>query len=154
MPETKMPACAGICVLAERGAAECGLESRARCGSRYRPTFPDRSSVGGVRTRAHDAKTGRKIDLYIPNPEAPDGGPAQATHTDRHMHASLPAARAAAKAKLQDMNRSTAEGELEMMGRGDISAEKRCAWKASKPRPTASTWPTPSRTSMPTRAGS
>lgn len=75
-----MPACAGICVLAERGAAECGLESRARCGSRYRPTFPDRSSVGGVRTRAHDAKTGRKIDLYIPNPEAPDGGPAQATH--------------------------------------------------------------------------
>ncbi|CAJ0817153.1 hypothetical protein LMG19087_03002 [Ralstonia wenshanensis] len=91
---------------------------------RYRLTFPDRSSVGGVRTRAHDAKTGRKVDLYIPNPEAPNGPPAQAVHTDRHVHASPQAAKAAARAKLQDMNRSTAEGELEMMGRGDISAEK------------------------------
>jgi phage protein D len=37
-------------------------------------SLPDRASFGAVCTKVHDARTGKKIDLVIPNPDAPPGG--------------------------------------------------------------------------------
>ena len=91
--------------------------------SSYRLTFPDRGSVGAVKTQAHDTKTGKKIDIVIPNPDAPAGS-SSATHTDRHIYPNASAAKAAAKAKLAGMNRQTASGQLELRGRADLAAEK------------------------------
>ncbi len=51
----------------------------------YRLTFPDRGSVGTVKTQAHDTKTGNKVDIVIPNPDALIGS-SSATHTDRHIY--------------------------------------------------------------------
>ncbi len=39
----------------------------------YDINFPDRASFAAVRTKVHDRKTGKKIDLTIPNPDAPQG---------------------------------------------------------------------------------
>jgi phage protein D len=89
----------------------------------YRLTFLDRGSVGAVKTQAHDTKTGKKIDIVIPNPDAPAGS-SSATHTDRHIYPNPSATKAAAKAKLADMNRRTASGQLELRGRADLAAEK------------------------------
>lgn len=89
----------------------------------YRLTFPDRGSVGAVKAQAHDTKTGKKIEIVIPNPDAPAGS-SSATHTDRHIYPNASAAKAAAKAKLAGMNRQTAGGQLELHGRADLAAEK------------------------------
>ena len=89
----------------------------------YRLTFPDRGSVGAVKAQAHDTKTGKKIDIVIPNPDAPVGS-SSATYTDRHIYPNASAAKAAAKAKLAGMNRQTASGQLELRGRADLAAEK------------------------------
>lgn len=89
----------------------------------YRLTFPDRGSVGAVKTQAHDAKTGKKVEIVIPNPDAPIGS-SSATHTDRHIYPNPSAAKAAARAKLSSMNRQTASGQLELRGRADLAAEK------------------------------
>ena len=89
----------------------------------YRLTFPDRGSVGAVKAQAHDTKTGKKIDIVIPNPDAPAGS-SSATHTDRHIYPNASVAKAAAKAKLAGMNRQTASGQLELRGRADLAAEK------------------------------
>jgi phage protein D len=89
----------------------------------YHLTFPDRGSVGAVKTQAHDTKTGSKIAIVIPNPDAPVGS-SSATHTDRHIYPNPSAAKAAAKAKLSSMNRQTASGQLELRGRADLAAEK------------------------------
>lgn len=90
----------------------------------YRLTFPDRGSVGEVKTQAHDAKTGTKIDIVIPNPDAP-AGPSRPMHTDRHIYPNLSAAKAAARAKLAGMNRQTASGQLELRDCADLAAVKR-----------------------------
>ena len=88
----------------------------------YRITFPDRSGYGGVKAKAHDAKTGKQIDIEIPNPDPPPGG--GAIHTDRHVDPNREAAKAAADSRLGALNRGTATGSLSMIGRADIAAEK------------------------------
>ncbi len=97
----------------------------------YRLTFPDRGSVAAVKARAHDSKTGQKIDIVIPNPDAPTGSSA-AVHTDRHIYPNASAAKAAARAKLAGMNRQTATGNLTLRGRADLAAEKSVALKGFK----------------------
>jgi len=89
----------------------------------YRFSFPDRSSIGSVKTKAHDAKTGKRIDIEIPNPDAPEGSKS-ATHTDRHTYPNVAAAKAAAQSRLASLNRGTAGGNLTMQGRSDLAAEK------------------------------
>ncbi|MEJ0003474.1 MAG: contractile injection system protein, VgrG/Pvc8 family [Pararobbsia sp.] len=96
----------------------------------YEITFPDRTSFAAVRTRVHDMRNGKKIDLVIPNPDASRG--AAAVHTERHAFASREAAQAAADARLQKLNRQTAKGSLLMQGRADVSAEKVVALKGFK----------------------
>ncbi|MDR6447702.1 phage protein D [Paraburkholderia terricola] len=96
----------------------------------YEITFPDRASFVAVRTKVHDAKTGRKIDLTIPNPDAPPG--ASAVHTERHAFASPEAAKAAANARLQKLNHHTAKSTMTMTGRADFAAEKTVTLKGFK----------------------
>ncbi|ASL45139.1 hypothetical protein bAD24_I16820 [Burkholderia sp. AD24] len=96
----------------------------------YEITFPDRASFVAVRTRVHDVKTGKKIDLVIPNPDAPKG--AAAVHTERHAFASPEAAKAAASARLQKLNHHTAKSTMLMQGRADFSAEKTVTLKGFK----------------------
>ncbi|HEF5152712.1 pyocin R2_PP, tail formation [Burkholderia multivorans] len=88
----------------------------------YEISFPDRASFVAVRAKVHDKKTGKKIDLTIPNPDAPPG--AAAVHIERHAFASPEAAKAGAKSRLEKLNRHTARSVLRMKGRADISAEK------------------------------
>lgn len=71
----------------------------------YDINFPDRASFAAVRTKVHDRKTGKKIDLTIPNPDAPPG--ASAVHTERHVFASPEAAKAGATSRLKTLNRHT-----------------------------------------------
>ncbi|KVZ72519.1 phage late control D family protein [Burkholderia ubonensis] len=96
----------------------------------YEITFPDRASFVAVRAKVHNAKTGKKIDLTIPNPDAPPG--AAAVHTERHSYASPEAAKAAAKSRLEKLNRHTAKSVLRMRGRTDIAAEKSVRLKGFK----------------------
>lgn len=95
----------------------------------YRLTFPDRGSVAAVKAKAHDSKTGKKIDIV--NPDAPTGS-STAVHTDRHIYPNLSAAKAAARAKLASMNRQTASGSLTLRGRADLAAEKSAELKGFK----------------------
>jgi uncharacterized protein len=97
----------------------------------YSITFPDRSGYGGVKAKAHDSKTGKQIDIAIPNPEPPpDGG---AIHTDRHVYPNPAAAKAAAESRLGALNRSTATGSLSLIGRADFAAEKEITLRGFKP---------------------
>ncbi|CDY77946.1 FIG032563: Phage tail protein D [Caballeronia glathei] len=96
----------------------------------YEITFADRASFAAVRTKVHDVKTGKKIDLVIPNPDAPKG--AAAVHTERHAFASSEAAKAAANARLQKLNHHTAKSTMLMQGRADFSAEKTVTLKGFK----------------------
>jgi phage protein D len=96
----------------------------------YEITFPDRASFVAVRTKVHDAKSGKKIDLTIPNPDAPPG--ASAVHTERHAFASPEAAKAAANARLQKLNHHTAKSTMTMTGRADFAAEKTVTLKGFK----------------------
>ncbi|SDI01648.1 hypothetical protein SAMN05216466_1167 [Paraburkholderia phenazinium] len=96
----------------------------------YEITFADRASFAAVRTRVHDTRTGQKIDLVIPNPDAPKG--ATAVHTERHAFASHEAAKAAAAARLQKLNHHTAKSTMSMQGRSDFSAEKTVTLKGFK----------------------
>ncbi|ODP33059.1 phage late control D family protein [Pandoraea sp. ISTKB] len=88
----------------------------------YEVSFPDRASFAAVRTKVHDAKSGKKIDLVIPNPDAPPG--ASAVHTERHAFGSTEAAKSAASARLQKLNHNTAKSSLTLTGRADVSSEK------------------------------
>lgn len=96
----------------------------------YDINFPDRASFAAVRTKVHDRKTGKKIDLTIPNPDAPPG--ASAVHTERHVFASPEAAKAGATSRLKTLNRHTSVSRLTMRGRADLSAEKAIALKGFK----------------------
>ncbi|EMN1928352.1 late control protein [Burkholderia ambifaria] len=96
----------------------------------YDINFPDRTSFAAVRTKVHDRKTGKKIDLTIPNPDAPPG--ASAVHTERHAFASPEAAKAGATSRLATLNRHTSTSRITMRGRADLSAEKTIALKGFK----------------------
>lgn len=90
--------------------------------SRYQFTYADRASVDAVKALAHDPRTGKQTVVEAANgSKVPGGG---AVHTDRRVHASVPAARAAAAARLEALNRSTAKGTLTLEGRADIGAER------------------------------
>jgi phage protein D len=98
--------------------------------SHYEVSFPDRASFAAVRTKVHDTKSGKKIDLVIPNPDAPPG--ALAVHTERHAFGSAEAAKSAALVRLQKLNHRTAKSSLTVTGRADISAEKTLTLTGSK----------------------
>lgn len=89
---------------------------------RYRLTFPDRSGHGGVKAAAHNAKTGQKEVIELPNPDQPPGG--GAVHVDRHSYPNPQAAAAAAKSRLESLNRATCDGDLDLSGTPEVSAEK------------------------------
>lgn len=84
--------------------------------------FPDRASFAKVKAKAHDPKTGHKIDIEIHNPNAAPGSDGS-EHTDRHIYPDEATAKAAAKSRLESINRKTSTGTLTMRGRGDVSAE-------------------------------
>ena len=65
----------------------------------YRVTFPDRGSVTAVKAKAHDSRTGQKIEIVIPNLDAPTGSSAE-VHVNRNIYPCANAAKAAARAKL------------------------------------------------------
>lgn len=96
----------------------------------YDINFPDRASFAAVRTKVHDRKSGKKIDLTIPNPDAPPG--ASAVHTERHPFSSQGAAKAGATSRLATLNRHTSSSRLTMRGRADLSAEKTIALQGFK----------------------
>ncbi|WP_257835009.1 phage late control D family protein [Burkholderia glumae] len=96
----------------------------------YDINFPDRASFAAVRTKVHDRKSGKKIDLTIPNPDAPPG--ASAVHTERHPFSSQEAAKAGAASRLATLNRHTSSSRLTMRGRADLSAEKTIALQGFK----------------------
>ena len=85
--------------------------------------MPTVAAASAGKAMGKDTKTGSKIAIVIPNPDAPVGS-SSATHTDRHIYPNPSAAKAAAKAKLAGMNRQTASGQLELRGRADLAAEK------------------------------
>lgn len=88
----------------------------------YSLTFPDRGSFSKVSTRAHNAKTGKQEIIELPNPDSQPshtGG----EHVDRHVYPSSEAAKSAATARQQALNRSTASGTLSAIGRADIASE-------------------------------
>lgn len=90
--------------------------------SQYQFTYADRASVDAVKAIAHDPKTGKQTMVEATNgSKVPGGG---AVHTERRVHACVPAARAAAAAALDALNRSTAKGTLTLAGRPDIGAER------------------------------
>lgn len=86
-------------------------------------TFGDRSAVAAVRATHHDAKTGLRVDHDLANPDAPPGVDG-AVHVDRHVYPSPETAQAAAASRLATLNRGTARGNIRMLGRGDIAAER------------------------------
>ncbi|RKT98686.1 late control protein [Burkholderia sp. Nafp2/4-1b] len=96
----------------------------------YDIQFPDRASFAAVRAKVHDRKTGKKLDLTIPNPDAPLG--ASAVHTERHAFASASVAKAAATSRLAKLNRQTATSRLTLRGRADLAAEKTVMLKGFK----------------------
>lgn len=122
----------GKLIVARRGDGKSGsgqalplvTVGRADLAS-YSMTFPDRSAFGKVRVGYHDNKTGALRTIELPNKDAPPD--AQATiYTDRHVHPTAAAAGAAAKSRVQALNRATVTGRLELMdGRADVGAEKR-----------------------------
>ena len=83
-----------------------------------------------LRPKMHGRKSGKKIDLTIPNPDAPPG--ASAVHTERHAFASPEAAKAGATSRMATLNRHTSTSRLTMRGRADLSAEKTIALKGFK----------------------
>jgi phage protein D len=88
----------------------------------YDLTFPDRSSYSKVKAQAHDTKTGKRINVELQNPAPPIGVDAP-EHTDRHIYPNADAAQAAAQSRMDALNRKTADGSLNMVGRADIVAE-------------------------------
>ena len=90
----------------------------------YSLTFPDRALFGKVQANYHNAKTGMLEVVVLPNPDAPAGVQAP-KHTERHVHPTKEAAKAAADSRLAALNRATMTGKLELMpGRADVGAEK------------------------------
>ncbi|RKT98968.1 hypothetical protein C7H84_33975 [Burkholderia sp. Nafp2/4-1b] len=96
----------------------------------YDVQFPDRASFAAVRAKVHDRKTGKKLELTIPNPDAPPG--ASAVHTERHAFASASVAKAATPSRLVKLNRQTATSRLTLRGRADLAAEKAVMLKGFK----------------------
>ena len=90
----------------------------------YSMTFPDRALFGEVQANYHNAKTGKLETIVLPNPDAPAAVQAP-RHTERHVHPSKNAAKAAAESRLAAINRATLTGRIELMkGRADVGAEK------------------------------
>ncbi|GHT92797.1 phage late control protein [Betaproteobacteria bacterium] len=87
-------------------------------------TFPDRPMYSEAKAGYHDSTTGKLEVLAIENPGEPAGEEAPA-HTDRHTYPNKPAAEAAAKRRVESLNRASASGSVELMrGRADVSAEQ------------------------------
>lgn len=90
----------------------------------YSLTFPDRALFGEVQANYHNTKTGKLEEIVLPNPNAPAGVQAP-RHTERHVHPTKEAAKAAAESRQAALNRATMTGKLELMkGRADVGAEK------------------------------
>lgn len=90
----------------------------------YTLTFPDRALFGEVQANYHDNKTGQLKKIELPNPNAPAGVQAP-KYTERHVHPTKEAAKAAADSRMAALNRATMTGKLELMkGRADVGAEK------------------------------
>lgn len=90
----------------------------------YSLTFPDRALFGEVQANYHNTKTGKLEVVVLPNPNAPAGVQAP-KHTERHVHPTKEAAKAAAESRMSALNRATMTGKLELMkGRADVGAEK------------------------------
>jgi uncharacterized protein len=98
--------------------------------SRYSFTFADRALVAAVSARSHDHATGRQTEIRAVNGGA--GMHDGAEVADRHPHADMAAARAAAQAGLSALNRGTASGQLDMPGDPAIGAERRLVLKGFK----------------------
>jgi phage protein D len=87
----------------------------------YSMTFPDRPAYGATAANWHNNKTGKVEVIHRPNPNG-DTGP---TYTERHIYPSLEDAEAAAKSRVEGLNRATMTGKMELMrGRADVGAER------------------------------
>lgn len=104
------------------GSVMPALTLRPEMLDRYRLTFSDRSGHGGVKVAVHNAKTGQKEIIELPNPEPPPGG--GAVHVDRHAYPNPQAAASAAKSRLESLNRATCDGDLDLAGTPEAVAEK------------------------------
>lgn len=90
----------------------------------YSLTFPDRALFGEVQANYHNTKTGKLEAVVLTNSNAPAGVQAP-KHTERHVHPTKEAAKAAAESRISALNRATMTGKLELMkGRADVGAEK------------------------------
>jgi len=87
----------------------------------YRMTFPDRPAYGSVSAAWHNNRTGGRIVHLEGNPNGEDGP----NYTERHIYPNPAAAEAAAKSRIESLNRATMSGKVELMrGRADIGAEQ------------------------------
>jgi phage protein D len=116
----------GELIVAARGEGKRGggvekILSRSDLAS-YRMTFPDRPAYGSVTATWHNNKNGKREVVHLPNPNGEDGP----NYTERHVYPNPTVAAAAAKSRVELLNRSTMSGKVELMrGRADIGAE---AW--------------------------
>lgn len=87
----------------------------------YRMTFPDRTAYGSASAAWHNNKTGKREILHQGNPNGEEGP----EYTERHIYPNPAAAEAAAKSRIESLNRATMSGKVELMrGRADIGAEQ------------------------------
>ncbi|MBJ7309231.1 phage late control D family protein [Rugamonas sp. CCM 8940] len=103
------------------GAVPPKLVLRAEQLTRYSFTFADRSGFKSVKTNSHDAGKAKQVEQEVANPVAADGA---AVHSDRHPYTDTDTAKAAAQSRMAALNRATASGTLNLMGRADIAAER------------------------------
>lgn len=86
-------------------------------------TFPDRASHGETQTSVHDKKTGKKKATRVIDASKPDVTKG-AVHVDRHTYSSEKAAKSAAQARMNGLNRATCNGSFSMVGNANMAAEK------------------------------
>ncbi len=94
----------------------------------WRCTFSDRAAAGAVRVKSHDPKTGKSLEVIVPDKENP-GGPVR---TVRHTASNKGQAGAKAKAVLDAEKRKTAALSFTLPGRADLVAERTVALSGIK----------------------
>jgi phage protein D len=94
----------------------------------WRYTLSDRNESGGVAVKSHNKKTGKTLEIIVPDKDNPSA-PVRAA---RHSVPSAARAGASAKGTLERNNRSTGTLTLDLAGRADIVAERKISLSGVK----------------------
>lgn len=91
--------------------------------TKYRMIFPNRYSVAVVTAKSLDKDTGDTLGWEVENKNVAEAT-SESAYTGQVLLPDAETAKSVAQAKLNDLNRNTAKGYLEMPGTTDISVEK------------------------------